>query len=156
MVQSLEPNSTVVWAGPPNGWTFAYNDNGDLVGTSDARGCGENIVYDALGRLWYEDYSPCTPEQEPYSKPVFNWPLSAAGFGIERLNVYDTPVGPSNLPPKSYLGHLSRARPIAGRRQPLSLMRAAASRTCVANSPCRARDLRRFLRAMRRTSSNKQ
>ena len=154
MVQSLEPNGTVVWAGPPKGWTYAYNDNGELVGTSDARGCGENIVYDTLGRLWYEDYSPCTHDQEPYSKPILNWPLSAAGFGIERLNIYDTPVGPSDLPTKSYLGHLTGTAD-RGQGQPLSLTRVAKSRMRGANSPCQVQDLRRFLPAMRHTSSNK-
>src|SRR4029078_9454804 len=39
-------------------WRYAYNDAGDLVGTSDARGCGENFRYDAQGRLVIEDYSP--------------------------------------------------------------------------------------------------
>lgn len=32
-------------------WRYAYNDAGDLVGTSDARGCGVNYHYDAAGNL---------------------------------------------------------------------------------------------------------
>jgi YD repeat-containing protein len=37
-------------------WRYVYNDFGDLVGTSDARGCGINYSYDAAGRLLAEDY----------------------------------------------------------------------------------------------------
>lgn len=51
MVQNAEPNVGV--------WTYAYDDNGDLVGTSDGRTCGENIYYDTLGRRSAEDYIPC-------------------------------------------------------------------------------------------------
>ena len=51
LVANDEPNAGT--------WLYAYDDAGDLVGTSDARGCGENIAYDALGRIQSEDYSPC-------------------------------------------------------------------------------------------------
>jgi RHS repeat-associated protein len=60
------------------GWRYAYDDAGDLVGTSDSRGCGENLVYDSLGRLTNEDYSPCTPGQAEYSS------------GYETFFTYDT------------------------------------------------------------------
>lgn len=50
-------------------WRYAYNDAGDLVGTSDARGCGENFTYDGAGRLLTEDYVPCG-QPTPYSLPV--------------------------------------------------------------------------------------
>jgi RHS repeat-associated protein len=90
LVRSREQNSSVNRNGSlPVGWTYAYNDNGDLVGTSDARGCGENFVYDRLGRLVSEDYSPCTLQQGPYSSPQL-----ATGKGVERLNIYDQPVVP--------------------------------------------------------------
>lgn len=50
-------------------WIYAYNDAGDLVGTSDARGCGVNYTYDAAGRLTSEDYSPCEAAHAPYTPP---------------------------------------------------------------------------------------
>ncbi|MFZ5862307.1 MAG: hypothetical protein ACOYXR_05655, partial [Nitrospirota bacterium] len=50
-------------------WRYAYNDASDLVGTSDARGCGVNYSYDGAGRLISEDYSPCEPGHLPYSAP---------------------------------------------------------------------------------------
>src|SRR5262249_35232670 len=55
------------------------------VGTSDARGCGANYTYDALGRVTSEDYSPCQAAHQPYSAPDF-----AALTGIETLYHYDT------------------------------------------------------------------
>ncbi len=48
-------------------WRYAYDDSGELVGTSDARGCGENYDYDAAGRLLSEDYSPCADYHAAYS-----------------------------------------------------------------------------------------
>jgi RHS repeat-associated protein len=66
-------------------WLYAYNDAGDLVGTSDARGCGTNYTYDAAGRLTSEDYSPCEPEHAPYSAPNFT-----DHTGIEVYYQYDS------------------------------------------------------------------
>jgi YD repeat-containing protein len=43
------------------------NDFGDLLGTSDARGCGVNYHYDVAGRLLSEDYSPCEPHHSAYT-----------------------------------------------------------------------------------------
>jgi YD repeat-containing protein len=106
-VRSVEANSSIQKVVGKQlvmqGWIYAYNDNGDLVGTSDARGCGENFIYDKLGRLIAEDYSPCTKEQEPYSPPDFT-----TGEGIERLNVYDVPATPTGSVDDSvYQGHLT-------------------------------------------------
>ena len=90
MVSNFEPNtSEIVWndlAPAIYEWRYAYNDAGQLVGTSDARGCGENIKYDALGRILGEDYSPCDPSQAPYSKA--DW---STGNGLESRFVYDAP-----------------------------------------------------------------
>jgi RHS repeat-associated protein len=65
-------------------WIYAYNDAGDLVGTSDARGCGSNYSYDAAGRLVTEDYSPCEATHAPYSAPDV-----ATHTGIEVFYQYD-------------------------------------------------------------------
>ncbi len=67
-------------------WRYAYDDAGELVGTSDARGCGANYHYDAAGRLLAEDYSPCVATHAPYSEPDF-----VAETGIEVLYRYDEP-----------------------------------------------------------------
>ncbi len=73
---SQEPNS--------GGMTYAYNDWGELDGFSDARGCGENIYHDGLGRVVAEDYSPCQSTQPAYSAPNLT-----TGVGTEAFNVYD-------------------------------------------------------------------
>jgi RHS repeat-associated protein len=67
-------------------WRYAYDDAGALVGTSDARGCGENFYRDGAGRLVAEDYSPCQTDQAPYSLPNV-----ATGVGLEVVYLYDTP-----------------------------------------------------------------
>lgn len=67
---------------------YAFDDNNRLAGTSDGRGCGEDLYYDALGRLVGENYSPCTASQPPYSEYV---PLGAPnGLEVEyRYDEYD-------------------------------------------------------------------
>jgi RHS repeat-associated protein len=74
MVLNVEPNVTKGFSPDPStpadsmqAWRYAYNDAGDLVGTSDARGCGSNFHYDGAGRLLFEDYSPCKSNHRPYS-----------------------------------------------------------------------------------------
>ena len=78
MVLNAEPNVTagfkpLLGPGPPaedptmKSWRYVYDDAGDLVGTSDARGCGSNFEYDAAGRLTAEDYSPCLETQPSYA-----------------------------------------------------------------------------------------
>jgi RHS repeat-associated protein len=76
MVQNEEPNSGT--------WTYAYNDSGQLVGLSDARGCGENLYRDGQGRVIAEDYSPCLSSQPAYSAPNLS-----SGQGAEVFNVFD-------------------------------------------------------------------
>ncbi len=76
MVSQSEPNTGT--------WRYAYNDTGELVGMSDARGCGEVLYHDALGRLQAEDYSPCDSAQAAYTAPNF-----ATGDGTEAFNQYD-------------------------------------------------------------------
>lgn len=66
-------------------WRYAYDDAGDPIGTSDARGCGVNYLYDNGGRLLAEDYSPCEAAHGPYS------PASPDGTGGEVTYLYDVP-----------------------------------------------------------------
>ena len=84
-------------------WRYAYNDAGDLVGTSDARGCGENFGYDHVGRLMFEDYSPCLDSQPDYTAPVSD--PQDGNTGIEVVYIYN--VAPQELlpgvgPPSSF------------------------------------------------------
>ena len=80
MVLNQEPNA--------GSWTYAYNDSGELVGTSDARGCGENIFHDGVGRVIAEDYSPCSASQPGYTPPNLS-----TGAGTEAFYVYDGTPG---------------------------------------------------------------
>lgn len=94
MVFNAEPNSSTNFSPVPGaagvaGWTYAYNVSGELVGTSDARGCGENISYDGAGRVVQEDYSPCEPTQPAYSTPD----PAGSGDGTEAFYRYDPVSG---------------------------------------------------------------
>ena len=100
MVLNAEPNTTDGFAGPdgvldpasvpPAGmkaWRYQYDDAGELIGTSDARGCGQNFFYDGAGRITGEDYAPCEPHHAPYTSP------GAAGTtatALEVVYVYDS------------------------------------------------------------------
>ena len=104
LVENDEPN-TSFHVNPqvqvPHEWMYAYDDSGRLVGTSDARGCGENITYDGLNRVTTEDYSPCTDSQLPYTSEP------------EVTNVYDqAPLGALDAP--RYRGRLTE---VANRAQ---------------------------------------
>ncbi len=92
MVLNVEPNTTKHFSPDPTtdpstmkAWRYAYDDAGDLVGTSDARGCGSNYHYDAGGRLVVEDYSPCLAFHAAYSSPNLE-----TGNGTEVFYHYDT------------------------------------------------------------------
>jgi RHS repeat-associated protein len=93
LVLNAEPNTSQGFdpdpATDPNtlkAWRYAYDDTGNLVGMSDARGCGVNYFFDTAGRLTAEDYSPCETGQQPYSAPDFG-----TGSGIEVAHHFDTP-----------------------------------------------------------------
>src|SRR6266540_2838954 len=101
LVLNVEPNTSAGFNADPRtdpstiqAWRYAYNDAGDLVGTSDARGCGTNYHYESAGRLTGEDYSPCLAAHGPYTPadPV-------AGTGFEVLRRYD--FGDADSPPPS-------------------------------------------------------
>ena len=90
-VLNAEPNTAKSFGSPASStnmraWRYAYDDAGQLVGTSDARGCGKNIFYDSLGRSIAEDFSPCLSSQEVYSEYD---PLT--GEHAEVLRAYDAP-----------------------------------------------------------------
>ncbi len=92
MVLNMEPDTTLGFTSNPaadpttlTGWRYAYDDNGDLVGTSDARGCGANYHYDAAGRILAEDFSPCLASHQTYSTPNLT-----TGDGTEAFYHYDT------------------------------------------------------------------
>jgi len=99
LVLNVEPNTSENFTDDPTAlpatlraWRYAYNDAGDLVGTSDARGCGVNFSYDGAGRLLAEDYSPCRLTHADYSIPNVG-----ARTGIEVLYHYDS-APPETLP----------------------------------------------------------
>lgn len=92
LVANVEPNTSTGFNPDPSAalsgikaLLYAYADSGELVGTSDARGCGVNYHYDAGGRLLAEDRSPCLPEQAPYTAPNLT-----TGDGTEAFYRYDT------------------------------------------------------------------
>jgi RHS repeat-associated protein len=80
LVENTEPNTSTA----AHDWRYAYDDAGQLVGTSDARGCGENLTYDAAGRLLMEDYSPCLDSQPDYTPGN-----PTTGANAEAFYVYD-------------------------------------------------------------------
>jgi RHS repeat-associated protein len=92
VVLNAEPNTSVGFQPSPTmplgslqAWRYAYNDAGNVVGTSDARGCGANYHYDRGGRLLAEDRSPCLSAQGPYTPPNLT-----TGNGTEAFYLHDT------------------------------------------------------------------
>jgi RHS repeat-associated protein len=93
LVLNAEPNTSTAFnpdptAPPANDFhalRYAYDDAGDLVGTSDARGCGSNFFYDAGGRLVAEDRSPCIDTQPEHTAPNLT-----TGDGTEAFYRYDS------------------------------------------------------------------
>src|SRR6185503_17078055 len=90
MVLNVEPNTSTGFNPDPNtpatalkAIRYAYDDAGDLVGFSDARGCGANYHYDSAGRLVAEDRSPCQGTV-PYTAPDLS-----TGTGTEAFYRYD-------------------------------------------------------------------
>ncbi|MGH7270184.1 MAG: hypothetical protein ACREJ3_07100, partial [Polyangiaceae bacterium] len=93
MVFNAEPNTSTGFSATPGApgvswWTYAYNDSSQLVGASDARGCGKNIFHDGAGRVVAEDYSPCDASQPAYTAPNLT-----TGDGTEAFYAYDSPAG---------------------------------------------------------------
>ena len=92
-VLNVEPNTAGAFNPSPStdpnavqAWRYAYDDASQMVGFSDARGCGANYFYDTSGRPVAEDRSPCLASQDPYSAPNL-----ATGDGTESFYRYDSP-----------------------------------------------------------------
>jgi RHS repeat-associated protein len=124
MVLNVEPHTTInftanldVNATPsPTGlkaWRYAYDDAGNLVGTSDARGCGQNFYYDGAGRLFAEDYSPCEALHPTYTPPAItdtsrsNPAALSSTNGIEVFYQYDASLSNGSAPPPTEDGYSS-------------------------------------------------
>jgi RHS repeat-associated protein len=90
LVLNAEPNTSVGFnpspslAGAIQAWRYAHDDAGNLVGFSDARGCGAIFYYDTGGRLLAEDRSPCLASQATYTPPNLT-----TGDGTETFFRYD-------------------------------------------------------------------
>jgi RHS repeat-associated protein len=91
MVLNVDPNTTKDFVADPaadpstfKAWRYAYTIEGELVGTSDARGCGVNYHYEPSGRPVGEDFSPCREEHVEYSAPNL-----MTGDGLELYQRYD-------------------------------------------------------------------
>jgi RHS repeat-associated protein len=92
MVANVEPHTTSVFSAVKTSslssvrtLRYAWDDAGDLVGTSDARGCGVNFFHDTAGRVLAEDFSPCAADHAAYSTPNV-----LTGDGTEAFTRYDT------------------------------------------------------------------
>ncbi|WP_394828244.1 toxin TcdB middle/N-terminal domain-containing protein [Pendulispora albinea] len=97
LVQNDEPNTSKDFADPTKvkSWRYAYNDAGDVVGTSDARGCGQNAQFDGIGRLLAKIYSPCSKTHGKYAnRPAARW-------------IYDAPEDGQASDTASYAGKLA-------------------------------------------------
>jgi RHS repeat-associated protein len=112
MVLNVDPHATVSFNADPaaaaNGmktWRYVYNAAGDLVGTSDARGCGQNFHYDGAGRLIAEDYSPCEKIHALYVTPNLT-----TGTGFEVYYEYDNTPSTIVTPPSGYASTSSTLR----------------------------------------------
>lgn len=86
LIVNSEPNSSGPdAAGVRRAWRYVYDSEGRIVGTSDARGCGKNLFYDAVGRIRAEDFSPCAESQVAYTEPDLT-----TGNGTEAFYRYDS------------------------------------------------------------------
>ncbi|HVY31615.1 MAG TPA: toxin TcdB middle/N-terminal domain-containing protein [Polyangiaceae bacterium] len=119
MVLNVDPHTSVnfttdvnVNADPVSGtlkaWRYVYDDAGDLVATSDARGCGQNFYYDGAGRLFGEDFSPCIKAHPLYTAPAVNTATRSnpraltSTNGFEVFYQYDSSSSLSGAAPTDY------------------------------------------------------
>lgn len=71
-------------------WRYVYDNTNALVGTSDARGCGQNYFYDGVGRLVAEDFSPCENHHPLYVAPQLTSGVAGYGTDVDALYIYDS------------------------------------------------------------------
>jgi RHS repeat-associated protein len=117
MVLNVEPNTTKNFVASPTAsapglraWRYQYDRFGDLIGTSDARGCGQNFFYDGAGRILGEDYAPCEAHHPTYSAPSGPTDVDA----LEVSYYYDTKNAvPSALRPAVWDPTFSTGRLVA-------------------------------------------
>jgi RHS repeat-associated protein len=118
-----EPNSGT--------WLYAYDVDGRLAGVSDARGCGQNIYYDGIGRMLARDYMPCT------SSSSWKQPDLASGDGTEAFYKYDPTTGrltdAFDLARHDSYGYDSRGRVISLARQMVAPIGVAPPSTSLAS-----------------------
>jgi RHS repeat-associated protein len=95
LVENDEPNTALSTPDHRRNWKYVYDDEGRLVGTSDARGCGKDLYYDGLSRLLAEDFWPCEPGQLPHTTPNLT-----TGDGTEVFYRYDS-YEPGQVAPPS-------------------------------------------------------
>jgi RHS repeat-associated protein len=130
MVLNIEPNTSIAPANAlstaeVHAWRYAYDDAGQLVGTSDARGCGENIAYDGLGRVISEDLSPCLSSQDDYSPEraeVLNWYDTlengqTSDFGVNASYLKGRLAGTRDRGAHTRFGYDARGRVVSIARQ---------------------------------------
>ncbi|WP_394828326.1 RHS repeat-associated core domain-containing protein [Pendulispora albinea] len=97
LVQNAEPNTSSGFGTTKmKAWRYAYNDSGDVIGTSDARGCGKNTQWDGLGRPLAETYSPCLRSHARYREQQ-----------VTNLFVYDAPEQGQEGNPLFFIGRLA-------------------------------------------------
>jgi RHS repeat-associated protein len=116
MVLNAEPNTTKNFGADPyaanagmKAWRYVYNNAGDLIGTSDARGCGQNFFYDGVGRVLGEDYAPCDAAQAAYT---------AASSGtdannLEVIHYYERETLVPSGAPAGWVSGFSRGQEVA-------------------------------------------
>jgi YD repeat-containing protein len=108
MVVNVEPNTTDNYVtfntvdlrtttGTTKPWRYAYNALGELLGTSDARGCGQNFHYDQVGRLLAEEYSPCQEHHTDYTA-IGNLSTPDTATGAEVYYLYDQQTASAAMP----------------------------------------------------------
>jgi RHS repeat-associated protein len=117
MVLNIDPHTTAGTTYTPSDalktWRYQYNLAGDLIATEDARGCGVNFAYDALGRLLGEDYVPCeTANHQDYSAPNTD---GTSGWEVKYY--YDSIPGDGPKPPdwNTTVNHFTTGRLVAVR-----------------------------------------
>lgn len=110
LVLNVDPNTSTNFNPDPatdssaiKAWRYVFSRAGEMVGTSDARGCGQNYYYDGVGRLIAEDFSPCENHHRDWLPPNLT-PGAGYGTGVDALYIYDAiATRPGGDIPPSYV-----------------------------------------------------